>query len=388
MPLREVVTPQEQRAGALEPGKLARLLGRWNEDGVVVLENVLPHAVLDTIAPQLDLAAAHYVASDKGHERGPQGGFVRDSGRAGLQICSGLPRQSPWVFHELVSNPILEQIAQSILGAEVFIRYYNCNSSCPGSGAQMIHQDTTGHAWGSRAEAAAVGEAYPHRTTRIFVNFGVDAMTPQNGSTQIWPGTHMLDEESEPMPVATGWYHEAEPGTARSTWTKGRFQDNPEFAARVDRQRRARAPIQLIVPKGAVVVRDNRCWHAGRPNTTAHPRHMFGLGYSTTRDTSESQRFTGDQNGKPKLMFAANAQQAFRTEISRRMVGFVESGPVDHFGNTPDETSPSPGGRATFWLPEGKVPVRGKAEERWVLEVAAGKSLQRGGGRATATAAL
>ena len=256
---REAVTPGERNAGALAPAKLERLLSRWDEDGVLVLEDLLSHELLDTIARQLDFAAAHYVATDKGHERGPQGGYPRETGRPGLQICSGLPRQAPWVVPELVANPILEQIAARILGGEVFIRYFNCNSSCPGSGVQMIHQDA-GHAWAGRAEAEAAGQAYPPRTTRIFVNFGVDAMTPDNGSTQLWPGTHMLDEESEPGPSKFRGYHEAEIGSQRGTWDAGSFEDNPELAQRVDRQRAARAPLQLDVPKGAVFIRDNRCW--------------------------------------------------------------------------------------------------------------------------------
>ena len=48
-----------------------------------------------------------------------------------------------------------------------------CNSSCPGSGRQMIHQDAA-HAWKTEDEAAAASESWPHRVTRVFVNFGVD----------------------------------------------------------------------------------------------------------------------------------------------------------------------------------------------------------------------
>ena len=167
------VSPAELSASRLSNEKLLQLCAAFDRDGVVVLQDVLPHFVLDHIAPQLDFAAAHYVATDKGIERGPQGGFPRDPLAPGLQICSGLPRQAPWVHKEIVANPIIEQVVAAVMGGDIFLRYYNCNSSCPGSGRQMIHQDAA-HAWKTEDEAAAASESWPHRVTRVFVNFGVD----------------------------------------------------------------------------------------------------------------------------------------------------------------------------------------------------------------------
>lgn len=327
------VTPAELHAGALSQEKLEAVVRRFATDGVVVLLEVLPHAVLDNIATALDHAAAHYVASDKGYERGPQGGFPRDPDRPGLQICAGIPRQFPWVVPELVSNGVIEQVVQAVLGGDVFMRYFNCNSSCPGSGMQMVHADQQWD-WCSRDEAKAAGEEWPHRTTRVFVNFGVDAMTPANGSTQLWPGTHAVEE----CATINVRYHEAEPDSARDTWDprSRSFGQDPAVTALVDRQRQARPPVRLMVPKGAVAIRDNRCWHACCPNTSPWPRHMFGLGYSTTRAAEGRDFFSGDQNGKPTLVFADDRKAAFRSEISQRTVSFAPPGvPVDHYGNLP-----------------------------------------------------
>jgi hypothetical protein len=265
--LTEPVTAAELAAGALDDSKLQRVAARFASDGVVVLTGVLPHRVLDHIAVALDSAAAHYVASDKGYERGPQGGFPRDPALPGLQICAGLPRQSPWIVPELVANGVIEQVAQAVLGGEIFMRYFNCNTSCPGSGTQMIHADQAWD-WLTREEAEAAGESWPHRTTRIFCNFGVDAMLPENGSTQVWPTTHAR-EECLALPVR---YHEAEPGSERGTWSGGVMENDIAITALVDRQREGCPPVQLTVPKGAVAIRDNRCWHAAQPNNTSLPR--------------------------------------------------------------------------------------------------------------------
>ena len=102
---------------------------------------------------------------------------------------------------------------------------------------------------------------------------------------------------------------------------------------------------------------------------------MFGLGYSTDRDTSAS-RFAGDQNGKPTLVFSEDTREAFRSELSLRTVSFA-NGPVDHFGNLPGEDNGARGGRGTFWLPSGPVPASEESQELWVREVAAGRKLRQ-----------
>ena len=271
----EAVTPAEWEQGALEAPKLERLAQSFLDDGVVIIENVLSHSMLDHIAEMLDYAAAVYIGEDKGYERGAQGGFPREPERPGLQICSGLPRQAPWITPELASNPIIEQCAQEFLRGEVFIRYFNCNTSCPGSGTQMIHADQD-WAWTTAAAAAEAGEAFPHRCTRIFVNFGVDAMTPENGSTELWPGTHRLTEAAAWPP---GWYHEADgwlPQSQRGTWLHDQWHEDAELCdtitATVDRQRVARPPLQIRVPKGAVAIRDNRCWVSATTLCSASPK--------------------------------------------------------------------------------------------------------------------
>ena len=79
-------------------------------------------------------------------------------------------------------------------------------------------------------------------------------MTPANGSTEVWPGTHML------------------------TGTAGK-PINPDM---VEPRRLEVPPAQVIVPKGAAIFRDLRMWHGGQPNYTAVPRHMMGIGCTLT----------------------------------------------------------------------------------------------------------
>ena len=215
-------------------------------------------------------------------------------------------------------------------------------------------------------------------------------MVPENGSTELWPGTHRVLETAE---FHNGWYHEQD-GPERGLLEGQDWVRDPavsaQFAALVDQRRREAPPVQLVVPKGAVSIRDNRCWHAGQPNHTDVPRHMFGLGYATSRDTTPD-RFMADQNGKPHLLFSEDCKAAFVSDVSLRTVSFAPS-IVDHFGNVPDDTEVFPGGRKTFWMPHGPVPTptadSPAAKQGWIKTVASGLKLVRPGDGMPRTAAL
>ena len=56
---RYAVSEAEWAAGGMEPAKLARLARSFARDGAVVLENCLPHGVLDALALRMDSDAAH-----------------------------------------------------------------------------------------------------------------------------------------------------------------------------------------------------------------------------------------------------------------------------------------------------------------------------------------
>ena len=76
---------------------------------------------------------------------------------------------------------------------------------------------------------------------------------PENGSTEVWPGTHR----------DTTIYVQA-----------GDIKLPPEA---VEARRAVRAPLQPTVRAGSVVIRDLRLWHAGMPNLTEQARPMIAM---------------------------------------------------------------------------------------------------------------
>ena len=124
---RYAVSEAEWAAGGMEPAKLARLARSFARDGAVVLENCLPHGVLDALALRMDSDAAHQLAESKWEERGANG--------AGGHLQQGPPRRAPYVHREIVANMFLEQAATAALGGgDCFLSFYNGESPFPGSG--------------------------------------------------------------------------------------------------------------------------------------------------------------------------------------------------------------------------------------------------------------
>jgi hypothetical protein len=230
----EYVSAAEVAAGLLQPEKLARVVSAYEADGLCVLCNVIPPTVLDELCHRYDFDAAHrYVSGDpfKGGQKGPA---LNPDYNGNLHLQLNLPRCHPYVRPEIVANPIIEQVAAAVLHGPVFIRYINGNTACPGATYQGLHVDTQGDAG-----------------MKLAVNFGVEDITPHNGATEVWPGSHI--------------------GTLKPTDS---LDASGKHAALVAERRAmpGRGPTQLAVPKGAVCLRDLRVWHRAMPNYSVRHR--------------------------------------------------------------------------------------------------------------------
>lgn len=64
------VSPEEAVAGCLSPDKLSAMADAFARSGLAVLADVIPHAVLDAAAAQLDYDAARIIADGLGGSSG------------------------------------------------------------------------------------------------------------------------------------------------------------------------------------------------------------------------------------------------------------------------------------------------------------------------------
>lgn len=100
---------------------------------------------------------------------------------------------------------------------------------------------------------------HPDHPFALVINVPLITMTPENGSTEIWLGTH----RDTGLNVQEGLHGERASGRIK--------------AENLEKQRALRPPCQPVVPKGSVVIRDLRLWHAGIGNRTEDVRVMLAM---------------------------------------------------------------------------------------------------------------
>jgi ectoine hydroxylase-related dioxygenase (phytanoyl-CoA dioxygenase family) len=100
---------------------------------------------------------------------------------------------------------------------------------------------------------------HPRHPFALVVNVPLITMTPENGSTEVWLGTHRGTDLS---------LQEGQHGDRAS----GRIKTE-----KLEKRRAIRPPCQPVVPKGSIVIRDLRLWHAGVGNQTDVARVMLAM---------------------------------------------------------------------------------------------------------------
>jgi len=100
---------------------------------------------------------------------------------------------------------------------------------------------------------------YPSSPFALVVNIPLIDMTIENGSTEIWLGTH----NSSSVAVQEGAHGERASGRIAAKFLEERREERP--------------PSQPIIKKGSIILRDLRLWHAGKPNMTQDVRVMLAL---------------------------------------------------------------------------------------------------------------
>jgi len=199
------------------------------------------------------------------------------------------PLSSSLFFPEIFLNPFARQISNAFLGPRPKLTFNSANTAFRGTESQPVHTDADFD--------------HPKIPFALVVNIGLVDMSPHNGSTEVWLGTqHMAGPESQ-----TALHGHRFSGQIRSEL--------------LDSRRLICPPIQPVVPKGSILIRDLRLWHCGRPNHTERIRVMLA-----------------------QIHFAAWYRNPMRLEFPNELKALVESaedlevsvdfvdGDVDHLG--------------------------------------------------------
>ena len=101
--------------------------------------------------------------------------------------------------------------------------------------------------------------AYPQHPFALVVNVPLVDMTPHNGSTEVWLGTH----NKHGLEAQEGAHGDRASGRIRGELLKER--------------KSVSGPMQPTIPKRSIIARDLRLWHAGMPNRSEDVRVMLAM---------------------------------------------------------------------------------------------------------------
>jgi ectoine hydroxylase-related dioxygenase (phytanoyl-CoA dioxygenase family) len=232
------LSAEEKSNGLLTDANLSEALRTLRDVGYVVIEDVYDTAFVDELRTAYDDLLERFLEVRGGIEginKSKKNGF-------GLNhIAMFLPFLSPFADAQVVANPIAVQIMSAVLGDTLQCSFYNSNTAYPGSGYQQIHRDT-GLIFGTELQV-------PTPPTNLVFNIPLTNFTEENGSTEVWPGTHLIVDKV--------------PADSRALEERAKH-----FASQ-----------RTNISTGSIVIRDMRMWHRGVPNNSNEVRTMLAIVY-------------------------------------------------------------------------------------------------------------
>lgn len=267
-------TPEEISCGVMLPGKLTAATQALRDDGFVVLKDIVTRDHLETLREKM-LADLETILAR------PDAPFNFNMGN----IQQDPPPFPPYLYRDILLNDLVIAVTKSVLGPGLKNSFYSGNTALPNDTRQPVHPDVA-QLWPALA--------HPTPAFGLVVNVPVVDVTPENGSTEIWPGTHRDTTYS------------VQNGSARI----------PEEV--LAPYRAQSPPIQPTLSLGSILIRDIRLWHAGMPNHTQAPRPMIAMIH-----------WCSWWNDDGPIPFPAGTEEFFRHPDLRTHARFVD-GPIDY----------------------------------------------------------
>jgi ectoine hydroxylase-related dioxygenase (phytanoyl-CoA dioxygenase family) len=222
------ISPDEIQSGCLLPDTLRRATRELHDAGYVVLEQVMDAGMIGRVRDA-------YRTLFEAHIQKPEIRARLDAGNPYVGMY--LPFTPPFSEEIISANPLAVQVMEAAMGEIVCVMYHS-NTTLQGNDVQPIHIDMPN----------LLFPGFPVATPPwlMVVNIPLIDFTLENGSTEVWPGTHLNTEVDNLL------------------------------------ERCATMPsVRTNVRAGDLIVRDLRLWHRGMPNHTSAIRTMLAIVYNT-----------------------------------------------------------------------------------------------------------
>jgi ectoine hydroxylase-related dioxygenase (phytanoyl-CoA dioxygenase family) len=217
------LSPGELSSKKIGSHNLQAAIEALHEDGIVALKNAVAVEHLDKLNARMVPEAQELYARPTTH---------RNFGNSTGNIQQEPVLQDGFIFEDVLANPWATDIIQCMLGPRPTLRFYSANTAFKAEGRQPPHVD--------------INFDFPPIPFGFCVNVNLVDTSAENGSTELWLGTHTVPD---------------------------RYKVIDSDA--LEQRRKLSPPIQPSLPKGSLVIRDFRLWHAGMPNKTKEPRVML-----------------------------------------------------------------------------------------------------------------
>jgi hypothetical protein len=224
-----MTSPAKLSTDGLDDKSLAHALRSLHDSGMATIENAY---TADEVATLRD-------AYDALLDARPTGKVQPTDGEHHVQMQ--MPLVPPFSDPTTVAHPVVTQILSIVLGPDFECSYYNSNTAYPGSTYQRVHRDSN--------PIFGVEQNVATPPTGIVVNIPLCDFTLENGSTEVWPATHLIVDTPDDVEIA------------------------------LDDRTKVLASSRLNVKAGSIVLRDLRVWHRGVPNNSDHQRSMLAIVY-------------------------------------------------------------------------------------------------------------
>lgn len=252
------ITQSERESGILTPEHFSTAVQAVKIDGYIILKDAVEREHVDLICNRMLADTAEILARTD---------IPFNFNRANIQ--QDPPPFPPYLFRDVLVNDLVISITRAILGRGLKNTFYSGNTALPNTAdRQPVHADV-GQLWPNLE--------HPTPPYGLVVNVLPMDVSLLNGSTEIWPGTHLdrtIDYQSGDLKIPS---------------------------AVLEARRKISPPIQPSAPAGSIVIRDIRMWHAGMPNHTAIPRPMIAMIH-----------FISWWNEAGKLVFPKGTEELFR----------------------------------------------------------------------------
>lgn len=232
------VTDAELAAGSLSPERAQAAVEALKRDGIIVLANIVSQDSIKILLERSLEDLKQLLARPDSPYNWTKGNIQQNP-----------PPFPPYLFRDVLVNDIVIQITHATLGNGLKCGFYSGNTALQSEARQPVHADE-GQLWKGLEKASPAHS--------LVVNVPLVDMGPENGSTEVWPGTHLDTTVS----IQDGEIEASE--EALAYW------------------RTKSGPVQPVVKEGSVVIRDIRMWHAGMPNHTPNPRPMIAMIHSVS----------------------------------------------------------------------------------------------------------